>query len=381
VTRSDYDWSNFKGYSGPAYTPVPDELLDRQLPHLSGAEVKVLLYLMRQTFGWKRDSEAVSFKRLLKGSARRDGSVFDEGAGVSRSTLAVALEGLEEKGLITVQRFDRATQEANVYAVRMGSGSTGGRQAGPSPEIEPGSNTTASPEIEPGQGRTPSPKIELGLNTTPSPKIEPGQAAHASPKIELGASPEIELHKRHLESPNGLSSENTGQPPVVPLPTPDASPVLVLVAPDEEEPGFVEGCELFVAEVNVVFGRKFQARDPKLHAKYRGLRQLYARTGGRQGFSHFMLIAVARGAGMDDWRRQNPALQEPISILRGERIQSHYLWGSGQEAPPPPSLVPVASNPSGSHAKSNGSAPAPNSVESAMARAAAARARQSGGRP
>ena len=48
------DHKRFKGYSKPNYTPVPDELFDEQLPDLSGAELKVLLYIIRRTFGFKR---------------------------------------------------------------------------------------------------------------------------------------------------------------------------------------------------------------------------------------------------------------------------------------------------------------------------------------
>ncbi len=35
---------NFKGFISPRYTQVPDELFDELMAHLSGAELKVLLY-------------------------------------------------------------------------------------------------------------------------------------------------------------------------------------------------------------------------------------------------------------------------------------------------------------------------------------------------
>jgi hypothetical protein len=50
----------FKGYSSPNYTPVPDELFDEQLPDLSGAELKLLLYIIRRTFGFKKESDNIS---------------------------------------------------------------------------------------------------------------------------------------------------------------------------------------------------------------------------------------------------------------------------------------------------------------------------------
>jgi hypothetical protein len=142
--RRPYDWLSFRGYSGPAYTQIPDELLDHHLAHLTGAEVKVLLYIARRTFGWKKDCDAISFNQMLTGIRRRDGTKSDEGAGVSRSTLVVALDGLEQKGLITRRRFDKGTQEASIYAIRMAGE--------PSAEIELGRPETnaASAEIELG---------------------------------------------------------------------------------------------------------------------------------------------------------------------------------------------------------------------------------------
>lgn len=44
----------FFGFKSPNYTTVPDELFDILLPRLSGAELKVLLYIVRRTFGWKK---------------------------------------------------------------------------------------------------------------------------------------------------------------------------------------------------------------------------------------------------------------------------------------------------------------------------------------
>jgi hypothetical protein len=56
----------FKGYTSPNYTQVPDELFDEQLPHLSGAELKVLLYIMRRTFGFKKTSVSAPLRNSLK---------------------------------------------------------------------------------------------------------------------------------------------------------------------------------------------------------------------------------------------------------------------------------------------------------------------------
>lgn len=97
----------FAGFSAPGYTQVPDEFFDVCLAHLSGAETKVMCYLLRRTFGWKKDSDAVSLSQITDGIVRRDGTTLDAGAGVSRETASNALKGLEQKGLIQRERTVR----------------------------------------------------------------------------------------------------------------------------------------------------------------------------------------------------------------------------------------------------------------------------------
>src|ERR671917_470428 len=45
----------FKGFLSPRYTQVPNELFDELMVHLSGAELKVLLYVIRRTFGFEKN--------------------------------------------------------------------------------------------------------------------------------------------------------------------------------------------------------------------------------------------------------------------------------------------------------------------------------------
>lgn len=95
----------FKGYSNPNYTMVPDELFDEQLPYLSGAELKVLLYIIRRTFGFKKESDSVSLNQMTNGIVTKDGRVLDKGTGLSKAAVALAVRSLEEKGLILRNRM------------------------------------------------------------------------------------------------------------------------------------------------------------------------------------------------------------------------------------------------------------------------------------
>jgi hypothetical protein len=99
----------FQGYASPNYTPVPDELFDDQLPDLSGAELKVLLYIIRRTFGFKRESDNISLSQMLHGLRTRDGRGLDRGVGLSKKTLLLAIKSLEEQNIILTQR--RRSQE------------------------------------------------------------------------------------------------------------------------------------------------------------------------------------------------------------------------------------------------------------------------------
>jgi hypothetical protein len=110
----------FSGFRRPSYTMVPDELFDELLPELSGAELKVLLFVVRRTFGFKRDADAISLAQMLHGITTREGRVLHRGVGLSKPTLLGALRSLQEKGVLRAARRRSAVKgnEPTVYALR-----------------------------------------------------------------------------------------------------------------------------------------------------------------------------------------------------------------------------------------------------------------------
>jgi len=104
MPKNDKEHTTFQGFKGPNYTIVPDELFDQLMVDLSGAELKVLLYIVRRTFGFKRDSDNISLSQMLNGIQTRDGRVLDRGVGLSKKTLLQALNSLEERNIILTQR-------------------------------------------------------------------------------------------------------------------------------------------------------------------------------------------------------------------------------------------------------------------------------------
>jgi len=142
--------SAFRGYTSPNYTQVPDELFDRQLPELSGAELKVLLYIMRRTFGFKKDSDNISLSQICRGITTRDGRVLDRGTGLSKSTAQLAIKGLLEKGVIlTTKRVSKEKgNEATTFELNVGQQRpyTENRHRGAIPEIGTALYRKSSPQ-------------------------------------------------------------------------------------------------------------------------------------------------------------------------------------------------------------------------------------------
>src|SRR4051812_40692555 len=95
---------SFEGFSAPHYTQVPDEVFDLLLPMLSEAELKVLLYIIRRTFGFKKTADDISLSQLVTGIITKDGRRLDHGTGVSKSSAIRGVKGLIEKGVIVAMR-------------------------------------------------------------------------------------------------------------------------------------------------------------------------------------------------------------------------------------------------------------------------------------
>lgn len=112
-----YDFTTFAGYAIPNTTQIPDEFIDMHMAFLSGAEVKVMLYIFRRTLGFKRHADNISLNQMLTGIVKRDGVRLDYGTGLSKSTLLAAIKSLVEKKLILVEQrqSDERGNEPTTY--------------------------------------------------------------------------------------------------------------------------------------------------------------------------------------------------------------------------------------------------------------------------
>lgn len=159
----------FHGWETPRFTPIPDQLFDEWLPHLSEAELKVLLYIMRRTFGFKKSADAISLRQMSEGIVRRDGTRLDHGAGVTMRSVQRAVPGLLAKGLIEAHRqvAPDGGDAATVYRLRLSQHS---RPLGQN--NRPGGDNLAP------AGRTQSPTQETPVQDT---EIQEGVSAWTPP--------------------------------------------------------------------------------------------------------------------------------------------------------------------------------------------------------
>jgi phage replication O-like protein O len=113
--------SAFQGFQFPNTTQIPNEVFDTLMSHLSGGELKVLLYICRRTFGFRKDSDSISLAQIAHGITTKAGRVLDQGTGLSKRHVINALKALEKRNIITVSRTvdETGLHEVNTYSLNM----------------------------------------------------------------------------------------------------------------------------------------------------------------------------------------------------------------------------------------------------------------------
>ena len=121
MKNESQDGPSFNGFEQSNTTPVPDVLFDELLEKLTGAELKVLLYIIRRTAGFKKTTDAISLTQFEKGITTRDGKQLDRGCGIKRrQTIVDALVSLEKKGCIVSYKTktNEGDDATTVYQIR-----------------------------------------------------------------------------------------------------------------------------------------------------------------------------------------------------------------------------------------------------------------------
>jgi phage replication O-like protein O len=105
----------------PNSTQIPDVILDQWMADLSGAELKVVLYVARRTFGFGKESDNISLNQIASGIKKRDGTILDRGTGLSVSSVARAVKTLEEQKILIRQLNinDKNEHDENTYSLNL----------------------------------------------------------------------------------------------------------------------------------------------------------------------------------------------------------------------------------------------------------------------
>ena len=72
----------------PSYFQCPNDLIDHWMPLLKEGELRILLIVIRKTFGWNKDKDYISY------------SLFEEISGLGRKAVMKSVQSLVEKGII-----------------------------------------------------------------------------------------------------------------------------------------------------------------------------------------------------------------------------------------------------------------------------------------
>lgn len=97
-TQAHLRFEGFQRRYHKGFFTYPLEVLEHW-HYLSGAEHKILDFILRQTLGYQKTRDTISIDQFRFGVGKRN-----RGTGLSRSQVRRALAGLEEKEFITVWR-------------------------------------------------------------------------------------------------------------------------------------------------------------------------------------------------------------------------------------------------------------------------------------
>jgi Bacteriophage replication protein O len=197
----------FKGFYVPNSTQVPDTLFDELLSELSGAELKVVLYIIRRTFGFKKAQDNISLAQMVDGIVTKEGKVLDRGTGLGKASVARAVITLEERGVIVRNRRQSQERgdEATTYSLKLQPLSQNEAPASNPPvshfETPPGTILRHPPVSKWDTQDTVKQYTDTNVNVA---KEEGGEVGREEPKTDLRMLPDLDQPR---ELTNSIASE------------------------------------------------------------------------------------------------------------------------------------------------------------------------------
>jgi len=92
-------------FSVPQHTQIPNKLLDELIPTLKEGEVRILLVIMRQTYGWHKEWDRISITFLMKKT------------GMERKAVCKSTESLVKKNMIKKDKIGKCGTEKVYYSL------------------------------------------------------------------------------------------------------------------------------------------------------------------------------------------------------------------------------------------------------------------------
>lgn len=115
--------NRFPGFPPDQQTWNFPNIINGFVNQLTGAEFKVLWYILRHTYGWQKEKDRISLTQFENGIfSRKNNRWLDRGTGLTRQTIITALKSLEAMGFIkktkskinyyeVVKKLDLSNQE------------------------------------------------------------------------------------------------------------------------------------------------------------------------------------------------------------------------------------------------------------------------------
>jgi transcription initiation factor IIE alpha subunit len=112
----------FRGFVIPTATTVPDQFFDELLPTLHLSELRVLLFIIRCTYGSRRLSAEISLRDMMDGVVDAEGRLLAPAVGLSKATVCRALAALRKRKIIIAERRRTAENGNEPTCYRLNSG-------------------------------------------------------------------------------------------------------------------------------------------------------------------------------------------------------------------------------------------------------------------
>lgn len=94
--------TQFPGFPSEEQTWDFPTILNGYVHQLSGAQFKVLWYILRHTYGWQKSEDAISLTQFTDGIKKKDGEWLDRGTGLSRKEVWSSLQELKKMGFVEI---------------------------------------------------------------------------------------------------------------------------------------------------------------------------------------------------------------------------------------------------------------------------------------